>query len=74
MNREQVVRRLLKKNNMDEGCCSSCHEDYNLGYCDLLEMYFTKNRMAFVCCKVANAWDKLVKKFPKYHMLIREDN
>jgi len=69
--REIVIQRFLKKYDMDTGCCYSCHEDVDYGY-DLCELYFTKKRMSFVCCRVANAWDKLLEQYPKYKKLMEE--
>lgn len=69
---ERCVIRFLKKHGINDGCCSSCHEDDDDGYADLLELYFTKKRMAFVCCRVHNAWDELVKQKPQYQKLERE--
>lgn len=32
-------------------CCDSCHEDFDLGYSDLMEVALQDGREAFVCCK-----------------------
>lgn len=43
-------------------CCSSCHEDYDLGYDQELEVYDSANNLrALVCCQlleVAKKWTK----------------
>lgn len=70
--KEEVLRRFLNKYNLDTGCCSSCHEDTSYGF-DLCELDFTKKRCAFVCCRVANAWDKLLEQQPQYLQLMERE-
>lgn len=35
-------------------CCSSCHEDADEGYFELIDIELADNYLAFVCCAVAN--------------------
>jgi len=67
--KEETIIRFLRKNGIKVTHCSSCHEDFEEGYDYLLEMYFTKKRMAFVCCSITNAWDELLKIKPEYKKL-----
>uniref|UniRef100_A0A6M3J4N8 Uncharacterized protein n=1 Tax=viral metagenome TaxID=1070528 RepID=A0A6M3J4N8_9ZZZZ len=52
---EAAIRRLIKYNGP---CCDSCHDDIDdyaySGCC----INFGKNRVAEVCCALANAYDK----------------
>jgi hypothetical protein len=70
--KESTIIRFLKKNGINTFCCSSCHEDEENGYDYLIEMYFTKNRMATVCCAVSTAFDKLLKIKPQYNNLVEK--
>lgn len=42
-------------------CCSSCHEDANMGYyTEMFEIEFPDSDKWYrVCCRVSNAYDKV---------------
>ncbi len=42
------------------GCCNSCHEDYNEGYADLLDLD-VDGVPIYVCCTVSTWLDELEK-------------
>jgi len=68
--REETIIRFLKKNGINATCCLSCHEDENEGLDYLCEIYFSKKRMAQVCCGVSLSFEKLLKIKPEYKSLL----
>lgn len=57
---EDAIARLIKS----DRCCPSCHEDANeYGY-DLMEIELGKNRTAYVCCDIFNAFEDWCEKKP----------
>ena len=70
--REETIIRFLRKHKIDATCCLSCHEDENEGLGYLCELYFSKNRIAQVCCSVSIAFENLLKNQPKYKSLLEQ--
>jgi len=52
-----------------KGCCDTCHEDYEMGYANLIEIYLNEDLnintsydfVVEVCCWVYNAYEKWLK-------------
>lgn len=55
---EKIIIRLCKK--FFESCCTSCHEDQDIGY-NMLNLDLGKNRSAEVCCGVMTAIEQYRK-------------
>lgn len=41
-----------------DGCCSSCHNNFEFGYASMCEIWIDNNTYAEVCCKVNEAYEK----------------
>ena len=52
---------LSKKYGLKEGCCDSCHDEYELGYHDLLEVC-DNGEDYLVCCRVYNELEAILMK------------